>query len=137
MPTTLHALINAILAPYQEGAEAAPRIALGGDDLELSLSATTSFALLVHEFATNAAKYGALSDEHGRIAIETRRAGDRLIVTWIERNGPPVAQTAAAEGFGSRLAKASVRTLDGQISYDWDVAGVTVRLDVALTRAQA
>jgi PAS domain S-box-containing protein len=137
MPTTLHGLINAILAPYAEGPDGAPRIRLSGDDVELSSSATTSFALLVHEFATNAAKYGALSGEHGRITIETLRSGDRLIVTWTERDGPSVAPPTSPEGFGSYLAKATVKTLDGRIAHDWDAGGVTVRLDVSLARAQA
>jgi PAS domain S-box-containing protein len=137
MPTTLHALINAILAPYEEGPDGAPRIQLSGDDVELSTSATTSFALLVHEFATNAAKYGALSGARGKIAIETQRNGDRLIVTWTEREGPAVTPPTSTEGFGSYLAKATVKTLDGQIAHDWDASGVMVRLDVSLSRAQA
>ena len=136
MPTTLHALIRAILAPYDDSAGTAPRIALSGDDLQLSSSGTTSFALLVHEFATNAAKYGALANEEGTIAIETRRIGERLTMSWTERQGPPVTPPTATEGFGSYLAKATVKTLDGQISHDWDADGVTVRLDVALARAQ-
>jgi len=137
MPAMLHALIKAILVPYDERAGATQRIALTGDDLQLSASATTSFALLVHEFATNAAKYGALANERGTIAIETRRVGDRLIVTWLERDGPPVAPPTSIEGFGSYLAQATVKTLAGQIAHDWDPAGVTVTLDVALSRAQA
>jgi PAS domain S-box-containing protein len=136
MPTTLHTLIKAILAPYEAGAAGARRIALGGDDLELSASATTSFALLVHEFATNAAKYGALSGDRGTIDIETRRIGDRLTLTWIERDGPAVAPPSSAEGFGGYLARATVKTLDGQITHDWDPAGITVTLNVALARAQ-
>jgi PAS domain S-box-containing protein len=136
VPTTLHALIKAILAPYEAGPEAARRIMLSGDDLDLSASATTSFALLAHEFATNAAKYGALTNEHGTISIETARIGDRVVLTWRERDGPPVTPPTSTEGFGGYLAKATVKTLDGQIVYDWDPAGVTVRLDVALARTQ-
>ena len=136
MPTTLHALIRAILAPYEEGAEGEPRIRLRGDDVQLSTPATTSFALLVHEFATNAAKYGALSGARGSISIETQRSGERLLVTWTERDGPPVTPPSSAEGFGSYLAKATVKTLDGQIAHSWDATGVTVTLDVALSRTQ-
>jgi PAS domain S-box-containing protein len=134
MPTTLHALIKAILSPYGDGDGG--RIRLSGDDLALSPSATTSFALLVHEFATNAAKYGALSSERGKIAIDTRRQGDRLLFTWTERGGPAVTAPSSAEGFGGYLAKATVKTLDGQIAHSWDADGVTVTLDVALARAQ-
>ncbi|GAB2177183.1 hypothetical protein DLREEDagr8_27410 [Dongia sp. agr-C8] len=136
MPTTLHALIKAILAPYGDGPDGGRRIRLSGDDLQLSASAITSFALLVHEFATNAAKYGALSGENGTIAIETRRSGNRLLVSWTERQGPTVMAPISAEGFGGYLAKATVKTLDGQIAHSWDAEGVTVRLDVSLARAQ-
>jgi PAS domain S-box-containing protein len=136
-PTTLHALIKAILAPYEADANRTLRIRLSGDDVPLSASATTSFALLVHEFATNAAKYGAISGEDGTIAIETLRSGDRLIMTWAERGGPRVTPPpTSAEGFGSYLAKVTVKTLDGQITHDWDADGVAVRLDVSLARAQ-
>ena len=103
----------------------------------LSASAITGFALLVHEFATNAAKYGALTDERGTIAIETRRKGDRLVLTWTESGGPSVTTPTSAEGFGSYLVRATVKTLDGEISHDWRPEGVVVRLDVTLARAQS
>jgi PAS domain S-box-containing protein len=135
-PTTLHALIKAILAPYEAAPDPDRRISLTGDDVPLSASATTGFALLMHEFATNAAKYGALSGEHGSIAIATRVNGERLRLDWTEREGPSVEPPTATDGFGSYLAKATVKTLDGTIAYDWNREGVTVRLDVALARAQ-
>ncbi len=135
-PTTLHALIEAILAPYEADPDGGRRIRLSGDDVALSASAITSFALLVHEFATNAAKYGALAGERGTITIETRRSGDRLLVSWVEREGPPVTAPTSVEGFGSYLAQATVKTLDGRIAHSWDAKGVTVRLDVSLARAQ-
>jgi len=136
MPTTLHALIKAILAPYEEGPTAKPRVVLRGDDLELSSSATTSFALLVHEFATNAAKYGALSNEAGTIEIETTQRADRLTLLWQEHGGPPVVAPTSTDGFGGYLARATVKTLEGQITYEWPETGVTVHLDVALSRAR-
>jgi PAS domain S-box-containing protein len=136
-PTTLHALIQAILAPYGEAPGAEQRVRLGGDDIQLSASGTTSFALLVHELATNAAKYGALSDNAGTITIETKQHGDRLLVTWREHGGPRVTPPTSAEGFGSYLAKATVKTLNGQIAHEWNAAGVSVSLDVALNRAQS
>ena len=135
-PTTLHALIGAILAPFEPGAESARRVHLTGDDLPLAASAITSFALLMHELATNAAKYGALSDAHGRIDIDCRRQDDRLVIVWHEREGPPVTPPASGEGFGSYLAKATAQALGGTIRYDWRGAGVVVALDVALARAE-
>jgi len=137
VPTTLHALITAIVAPYEASANAPQRVILQGSDLLLSASATTSFALLIYELAANAAKYGALSEEAGRIEIDTSLSGDRLIVSWIERGGSAVAAPASTEGFGGYLAKATVKTLGGEITYDWHLDGVAVRLDVALARAQS
>ena len=134
--TTLHSLIRAILAPYEGGSATSQRVTLRGADLLLSASATTSFALLVHELATNAAKYGALSGERGRIDVESRIMGDRLVLIWTERDGPAVIRPTSAEGFGSYLAQATIKTLDGTIAHEWDSAGVTVRLDVSLARVQ-
>src|SRR5205085_6753112 len=87
-PTTLQSLIQAIVAPFDE--PEAPRIAIRGVDVPVSGGAVASFALLLHEFATNAAKYGALSSAEGTIAIDCMEEGDGIVVTWRERGGPPV-----------------------------------------------
>ncbi len=79
-PTSLHALIRAIVAPFDEPGE--HRIAISGTDAPVSGGAGSALALLLHEFATKAAKYGALSADEGTIAIDCTEAGGDIVVTW-------------------------------------------------------
>lgn len=78
----------------------------GGPDITMSPKATLSLSLLLHELATNAIKYGALSVDTGRVAlnwrIEASDAQPILVLSWLERDGPP-ARAPTRKGFGSRL----------------------------------
>jgi PAS domain S-box-containing protein len=133
--TTLHALIQTIVSPYESplgGGRA--RVAISGPDSPVGSGSATSFALLLHEFATNAAKYGALSEPTGHVDIACSEDADRFIVTWRERGGPPV-QQSASEGFGTLIASATVKSqMGGEIARDWDAEGLTIRLSVARER---
>ena len=132
-PTTLQALIRAIVAPFDEPAE--PRISITGSDAPVSGVAVTSLALLLHEFATNAAKYGALSSPEGRIAIHCADEGGDIAVTWTERGGPPVAEPAGSEGFGGVLSRLAVTSqLGGAIERQWSPEGLTIRLSAPRSR---
>jgi PAS domain S-box-containing protein len=134
--TTLHALIATILSPYASSADPAERFTIRGDDLPLGGASVTSFALLLHEFATNAAKYGALSSPAGRIAIECRDGGEQFVLVWTERGGPRIEAAADGEGFGSLLARATVRgQLGGEIAREWQPEGLAIRLTVTKARA--
>ena len=94
--------------------------------------ALTSFALLLHEFATNAAKYGALATPAGSIDIRCSEDDDQFVLTWTERGGPLVERETNVEGFGTLLARATVKQqLGGEISHDWKPEGLTIRLTVA------
>ena len=124
--TTLQSLIRAIVAPFDE--PAAPRIAISGIDVPVSAGAVASLALLLHEFATNAAKYGALSSAGGTIAISVEE-GDNVVVTWTERGGPTVVQPTGAEGIGGVLSRIAVMSqLGGEIARDWKPEGLEIRL---------
>ncbi|MCS3835585.1 PAS domain S-box-containing protein [Pseudomonas sp. JAI111] len=127
-PTTLHTLINTILAPYATGLSES-RAVVTGPDISIAGNAVTSFALLLHEFATNAAKYGALSIPEGRLDVSCSNIGDFFTIDWNERNGPPIECEPKASGFGTFLAKATVRGhLDGEIFRDWKPEGLSLRL---------
>jgi PAS domain S-box-containing protein len=130
--TTLHALIRTILAPYDDGrVDNGPRAVVAGPDISIGGTALTSFALLLHEFATNAAKYGALSTPQGRINISGVEEADRFVLTWTENGGPPVYRRADGEGFGSLLARGTVQgQLGGEIVRDWKPEGLSIRLSV-------
>lgn len=132
-PTTLHTLIQTIVAPYAGGDDnRQSRAFVTGPDISIAGSAVTSFALLLHEFATNAAKYGALSSSEGFLEICCSEIGDRFSIEWNERNGPVIDQVPDGFGFGSLLAKATMRgQLGGEITRDWKREGLAIRLVVA------
>lgn len=128
--TTLHALIEAILAPYREGAN----IELSGSDIPVGAGAITSLALLLHEFATNATKYGALSAPGGRVSISCGQQDDDMVLSWMEQGGPPV-KRRHKEGFGSLLVRTTVSgQLGGRASYDWKPDGVSIQLSIPKER---
>jgi PAS domain S-box-containing protein len=133
---TMHALIRTIVLPHgdvqQSGGE---RVTIVGPDVPISGSAVASFALLLHEFATNAAKYGALSSPAGHVELNCDVAGDELLITWREHGGPALQGPALREGFGSLLGHATVqRQLGGSIAREWNPDGLTIRLVVSLAR---
>src|SRR3546814_13540432 len=83
----------------------------------------------MHEFATNAAKYGALSTPGGRVAIDWSIAGEKLLLVWCEQGGPPCAGAPGDSGFGTHLAGAIVSSqLAGGISREGKPEGLIVRL---------
>jgi PAS domain S-box-containing protein len=132
----LHALIGAIVLPYDGVTDdGKPRVAISGCDIEMTGEAVTSFALLLHEFATNAAKYGALSVSSGYIDIDTAEAGEKFLVTWRERGGPLVNGEGINEGFGSLLARMTVHgQLGGEFVRDWGPDGLCIRVSVDRAR---
>jgi two-component sensor histidine kinase len=108
---------------------------ISGPDIPIAGSTITSFALLLHEFATNAAKYGALSTPTGTIDIVCVEDDGQFALTWTERGGPRVENQIDGDGFGTLLARATVKgQLGGEISRDWKPDGLTIRLSVARDR---
>jgi PAS domain S-box-containing protein len=132
-PTTLQSLVRTIVAPFDVPED--PRIALSGIDVEVSGSAVNSLALLLHEFATNATKYGALSAATGRVKVVFAEEGDAVVVEWTERGGPLVVAPENREGFGAVLSRIAVSNqLGGEIARDWRPEGLAIRLSVPRSR---
>lgn len=122
---SLHGLLRELLAPYQ--ATPGERVTIIGDDVRIDDRAATPLALLFHELATNASKYGALSAATGHITIEiaTNAANSRII--WREQDGPPILSDAKQAGFGTQLIELSaVRQLGGTVERDWQSGGLTI-----------
>ena len=134
--TSLHALIRTIASPYDRGiGRNETRISVSGPDISLAGDCVTAFALLLHEFATNAAKYGALSVDAGHVDVRCSEDEDQFVLTWTEHGGPRIEQAAEGEGFGSLLARVTVKgQLDGEISRDWIPEGLVIRLSAARRR---
>ncbi len=129
----LKALIRAQLAAY--GAGGADRLKISGPDTLLSADRAHGLGLIIHELATNAAKYGALSTDEGVIEIEVQQDGDDILrVLWAENGGPAVAPPKRS-GFGSRLIETTIeRTMGGTADLDYRPEGLRVAMTFPKSR---
>ena len=111
------------------------RFDIDGPDLNLAPKSVLSLTLLLHELATNAVKYGALSAEGGAVALAwtVDRTGDApaFVVTWLERGGPPAAEPER-RGFGSRLIGMGL-TGTGDVNLRYEVGGLKARFSAPLS----
>jgi two-component sensor histidine kinase len=133
---TLHTLISVITSPYESRAGGhEQRVAISGPDISLAANSVSALALLIHEFTTNAAKYGALSTPDGRIKIRCLDDGDQFILLWQELDGPPLDGPVGEDGFGTLLTRATAKgQLNGSISREWASDGLMIRLSMARDR---
>jgi len=119
-------LVRAQLAHFADLIDS--RIAVEGPRLRLKAAATQAIGLALHELATNAGKYGALSTDAGRVDIRWGIDGDTLSMSWTERDGPP-ASAPKRRGFGSIVMEAmAARSVDGKVDLDYAPSGLTWRL---------
>jgi PAS domain S-box-containing protein len=136
-PTRLDVLSRKILSPYLEATSdnSAGRLILDGPSVPLGTRAVTTFALVLHELATNAAKYGALSVEDGRVRIAWRCPDNVLKLTWEESGGPALSGPPKSEGFGTVITNHSIREqFGGTLSHTWDSKGLAVDITVPMER---
>ncbi|NEU10914.1 PAS domain S-box protein [Methylobacterium sp. BTF04] len=126
---TLLGLMRLIMAAYtQDGRE---RFVIRGDDVAVGDRSATALALIMHEQATNAVKYGGLSTEDGTVTLTGRLDGESYALTWAESGGPPVSAPPTRRGFGTVLADRTVSgQLDGTLKHDWAPGGLVMRVTV-------
>lgn len=122
------------LAPFTTRGEG--RIRIEGPEARVSARAAVGLAMALHELATNATKYGALSGEDGRVdltwSVDAGGTIPRLSLKWRERDGPPVAHPERS-GFGSRLLTQGLPgELDGTTDLEFDAAGVVCHITAPL-----
>lgn len=115
------------------------RFDLDGPEVEMGPRATLSTSLILHELATNAIKYGALSNNAGRVGldweIKHQPNGAQFTMTWRELGGPPVAQPTS-RGFGSRLIRMGLIG-DGGVDVEYGVEGVSAKMTAPLQELQS
>ena len=120
---SLKALFADVLSPYPAMGEG--RIRIEGEDIRVDDRGATPIALLVHELATNALKYGSLSVDDGTVTIDVAVDGDTGVIQWSEDGGPEVVGAPDHQGFGTRLADLSVvNQLGGQMEREWRPSGL-------------
>jgi two-component sensor histidine kinase len=123
------ALVRAILDPYEATNDySGARLSIEGPLLECGERAMNGMALILHELATNAAKYGALKVENGRIDVKWRLQDGKLILSWVEWDGPPIKAAPASQGFGSTLAHKMVQQFQGSLNHDWQPTGLALTI---------
>ncbi|MBB4041187.1 PAS domain S-box-containing protein [Microvirga flocculans] len=134
--TELSQLIGAVLEPYRQAS--AGRITIEGPHVPVGSNTTTSLALVLHELATNAAKYGCLSHEEGALDIHWSVKDDTVDFIWTESGGPAIESAPNFEGFGTQLSLRSITgQLGGALDREWRPEGLRVHMVLPLSRLSA
>jgi PAS domain S-box-containing protein len=132
---SLHALVEAEVAAFMAGGSGAPQVILDGPPISVPAQLSQPLSLALHELATNATKYGALSRPGGQVRISWSLEASRLRLEWREQGGPVVSGAPNRSGFGSRLLGTTVRLqLGGSLVQHWPPEGMVCVLDVPLER---
>jgi PAS domain S-box-containing protein len=126
----VHNLVTQELSPYYQHGET--RVLIDGPSILLEPNTAQTIGVCLHELATNAAKYGALSLPEGHVQIEWSLAADkRLILRWRE-NGGPLVMAPTRHGFGTRVIEGMIRRLKGEMHFDWRAEGLACEIAVTV-----
>jgi PAS domain S-box-containing protein len=118
------------LAPYRSSDGA--RVAIDGPPVLLEPAAAQAVAMALHELATNAAKYGALSAPEGRVELTWSLGATELALRWSERGGPPV-RAPTRRGLGTTVIERSIRDqLGGEARLDWRAEGLACEMTIPI-----
>nr|WP_255575376.1 sensor histidine kinase [Caldovatus aquaticus] len=137
--TGLYELLHSELAAYGQDDGAGGQVRLDGPPVALSAREAVALGMLVHELATNAAKYGALSVPEGRVEVRWTLREDpggarRLDLVWAEAGGPPVTPPTR-RGFGTQLIERAIaRDLGATVATEYAPEGLRFRLSLPLAR---
>jgi PAS domain S-box-containing protein len=132
--TTLHRVVEMALRPHRGDRD--ERFEVSGPAVHLSSKTALAIAMALHELATNAIKYGALSNERGKVSLhwtaEQADGEQRLHMVWSEQGGPDVTQPSR-KGFGTRLIERGLAAeLGGSVQISYPVSGVVCIIDTPL-----
>jgi PAS domain S-box-containing protein len=122
----LSTLATQELSPYRRDKEA--RVRIDGPQVLLEPNTAQMVAVILHELATNAVKYGALSASEGRVEVNWQHPEDGwLTLRWLETGGPPV-KPPTRQGFGHRVMERMIGQLKGKSSFDWRPEGLACEI---------
>lgn len=126
MQPDIQSIVRQELAPYDLA-----RCEMRGNELRLRSDIARAVALIVHELATNAVKYGALSENGGRVEIGWSQTGNLIEVNWKESGGPKL-DAPSRVGFGTRLIDATVKGMNGSAERNFGNGGFSCRITLRL-----
>ena len=128
----LRKIVDEEMAPYQ--ASHRERVITKGPDVVLLPATAQAMALALHELATNAAKYGALSTDSGTLSVAWRVGPESLMLEWNETGGPPAAEPDRL-GFGLTIVRSSIEAqFRGGVRYDWRPEGLRCTLSIPVAQ---
>lgn len=137
----LNQIVSRTMQPYAD--DEGRRVRIDGPPVQLPARVVTPIGLIIHELATNAVKYGALSAEEGTVTIAWDVADGQdvadLHLTWIENGGPALSiesETPGKAGFGSQMTGLAARQLGGSIEREWPASGAIARLRFPLPKLE-
>jgi two-component sensor histidine kinase len=129
-------VVSSTLQPYAE--HGTDRVEIDGPAVEIPVRMITPLGLIVHELATNAAKYGAFTVAAGKVSVAWEilpsEGGERVRLRWAETGGPaPQVDPAQAPGFGSRMITLATSQLGGTIDRQWPASGAVAHFEFPLS----
>ncbi len=134
---SLRALVERALEPYLRSDDR--RVSIEGPEVRVDASRALALTMVFHELATNAAKYGSLSDDEGKVAVEwqvSQEGRPRLRLSWRELDGPPVTPPLR-KGFGSLLVERGLGGEGGNARFDFAPDGLVCTLEIDLEAGAA
>ncbi|MEX0760126.1 MAG: sensor histidine kinase, partial [Tistlia sp.] len=133
----LRDLLVVLLKAYSDNGSNSKGVALSAPEVLVGEHSIAALAMIVHELATNAAKYGALSTAEGGLDVSCNEGENELELVWAESGGPPPNAPHGREGFGSKLTARVIKQIGGSITRDWTDDGVIVTLRMSKARLGA
>ena len=129
--TTLNAVVRQVLKPFLQ--TYGDRITVECGHIRIMPDLAQTLALVMHELVTNAVKYGALSNDSGKVSISCAPGGSHASLEWLESGGPEVVAPATA-GFGSRLLRRAL--IDHKVQLEFRPEGLFFSVDLDPTLAE-
>ena len=132
--TGLEAVIRAVMQPHDQADRGISRFTIMGADMHCGEHAMNGIALIFHELATNAAKYGALKTPLGHIDIDWQEKGGDVFLCWHEQGGPKLTDGPDRTGFGTKLLQDTVtRQFGGTIHHEWKPEGLVLAITLPVS----
>jgi len=130
-------LLAVLLKAYSQDDAKSESVSISAPKVLVGEHSITALALIIHELATNSAKYGALSAAEGRLDVSCIEEDGEVELDWTERGAPPPTAPSGHDGFGSKLTASVVAMMGGTITRDWTQEGLNVTLRMSKARLGA